>query len=115
MQVHGQEVRDVLAKRRQEHDKAEDLRRALERRLRLRRLNKDPVLSHDRSVCSTRLRARVCEACLVPFESCQASRLFSSLPCIGLIMPDYAIRGCMLNDTSSGRAEPAISSTAWPH
>ena len=59
MQVHGQEVRDVLARKRQEHDKAEDLRRALERRLRLRRLNKDPILSHDRSVLSTLLRACV--------------------------------------------------------
>ena len=54
MQVYGQEVREVLARRRQEHDKAEDLRRALERRLRLRRLNKDPVLSHDRSALSPR-------------------------------------------------------------
>ena len=44
MQMHGQEVRDVLARRRQEHDKAEDLRRALERRLCQRRLNKDAVL-----------------------------------------------------------------------
>ena len=59
MQVHGQEVRDVLARRRQEHDKAEDLRRALERRLRLRRLNKDPALSHDRSALSILLRACV--------------------------------------------------------
>ena len=62
MQVHGQEVRDVLARRRQEHDKAEDLRRALERRLRLRRLNKDPILSHDRSALSTLLHACGCVA-----------------------------------------------------
>ena len=74
MQMHGQEVRDVLARRRQEHDKAEDLRRALKRRLRLRRLNKDPVLSHDRSALSILQRTcvRVATQCLSNY--CQASR-----------------------------------------
>ena len=52
----------MLARRRQEHDKAEDLRRALERRLRLRRLNKDPVLLQDRSALSIVLRTCVRQA-----------------------------------------------------
>lgn len=47
-QAHGQQVQQALTRRQREHDKSEDLRRALERRLRLRRLNRDPALSHDR-------------------------------------------------------------------
>ncbi|CAL5229048.1 g12297 [Coccomyxa viridis] len=54
IEAHGLEVRRALAERRQQHDKAEDLRRALERRLRLRRLSKDPALSHE----------RFCRACM---------------------------------------------------
>ena len=55
LQAHGAQAQQVLAERRQQHDKSEDLRRALERRLRLRRLNKDPALSHNRSAFASRL------------------------------------------------------------
>ena len=75
----------MLARRRQEHDKAEDLRRALERRLRLRRLNQDPVLSHDRSACSTRsahISQLLPSAAILP-----DSAVFPSFLCITLTMP----------------------------
>ena len=47
-QAHGKEVAAVLDRRKMQHQKAEDLRRAVERRLRLRRLSHDPAVSHDR-------------------------------------------------------------------
>ncbi len=48
MQAHGREVAEVLDRRKGLHQKAEDPRRAVERRLRLRRLIHDPAVSHNR-------------------------------------------------------------------
>lgn len=48
MQASGREVAEVLSRRKGQHQRAEDLRRAVERRLRLRRLSHDPTVSHDR-------------------------------------------------------------------
>ena len=48
MQASGREVAEVLSRRKGQHQRAEDLRRAVERRLRLRRLSHDPAVSHDR-------------------------------------------------------------------
>lgn len=48
LQAHGKEAAEVLDRRKVQHQKAEDLRRAVERRLRLRCLSHDPAVSHDR-------------------------------------------------------------------
>ncbi|CAL8469784.1 g9326 [Coccomyxa elongata] len=55
IKAHGKEVAEVLDRRKVQHQKAEDLRRAVERRLRLRRLSHDPAVSHDR-FCSACMR-----------------------------------------------------------
>ena len=42
-------MQEVLDRRRAQREREQDLQKAAERRLRLRRLSRDPVLSHDRS------------------------------------------------------------------
>ena len=44
----GQQVLDVLDRRKAQREREEDLQKAAERRLRLRRLSRDPAISHDR-------------------------------------------------------------------
>ncbi|KAK9907490.1 hypothetical protein WJX75_004677 [Coccomyxa subellipsoidea] len=44
----GKGVAEILSRRKGQHQRAEDLRRAVERRLRLRRLSHDPAVSHER-------------------------------------------------------------------
>ena len=51
----GQLVLDVLDRRKQQKEREGDLQKAVERRLRLRRLLRDPAISHDRcSPCNGR-------------------------------------------------------------
>jgi len=63
----------VLAERRLQHDKSEDLRRALERRLRLRRLNKDPALTHDRSAFASWLFTQIVACDMLKKAECSGN------------------------------------------
>ena len=54
----GAAILDLLQQRREQQQKAEELRHAVERRLRLRRLASDPAVSHDRYMSASILSHR---------------------------------------------------------